>query len=449
MLIAEFFIPHGHCYLWKPGLVWLHITSDALTALAYYSIPLLIIYFIQKKENLPFNWIFQLFSAFILACGTTHLMEIWTLWHPTYWTSGIIKAGTAIISCYTAVMLLFLIPKALALPSPEQLQEANTALQKETKERQIKTTQLEQTLQVLQETKSQLIQIEKLASVGKLVAGIAHHINNPASFIYGNIIHAREYTSDLLKLVNLYKQYYQSPEPEISKFAEEVSLDFLIEDYPKLLKSMETGADRIIKVVQSLRNFNPNDKSKKRSVDINEILDSVLQITENSLKSTSNPLEIKFTKEYRKIPKINCYPEELHLAFMNIIDNSIYAVSESNHKQIRSENKSFLGRIQVSTVMINSDKLVINIQDNGIGISPTIQLKIFDPFFTTKSAEKGNGLGLYISYQIIVERHHGQLYCRSSPGQGTKLVIELPVYSDSESLNPAKNSQILPPSSDT
>src|ERR687885_2469827 len=144
MVLADIFIPHGHCYLWKPGLVGLHIASDALTALAYYSIPLMLIYFVEQRKDIPFNWIFLLFGAFIVACGTTHVMEIWTLWHPTYWLSGFIKALTAGVSLYTAIELVPLVPKALALPSPAQLEAANQALSTEIAQRQKAEAALQQ-----------------------------------------------------------------------------------------------------------------------------------------------------------------------------------------------------------------------------------------------------------------------------------------------------------------
>ena len=800
------FIAHGHCYLWKTRLVWLHIISDATIALAYYSIPLILIYFISKRKDVPFNGVFLLFGAFILACGTGHLMDIWTLWHPDYWIAGGLKAFTAMISIYTAFTLIYLIPQALTLPSPAQLEAINKDLACEIVERkkteqallriskavesvsdaigifdvtgqsiyqnpafidlfgytvdelnaaggpiavyknpeqaqtvlttinngrswrgevtmqsfnghtmqidlradaikdltgniiasvgihtditerkqaeaQLQTAQkfmssviqampiavfvkdatdlrfvlwnraaeelvgfsndeilgksdydlfppeeanfftqrdkevltskkgleipeqivrtksgetrilhvkktpildsqgnpkyllvvrediteqkqveaaltaseakfrslvenandaiyamtldsvfsylspnftqmfgydiseflgqsfvaiihpedvpdclaflhkiaqtgkklaglevrvkrkdgtygwitsntspvidtngqvvsfqgiirditerkqaeaqlqqqaieLAQTLKQLQTTQSQLIQSEKMSSLGQLVAGVAHEINNPVNFIYGNLTYANSYTCELLNLVALYQVNYPNPVLEIQKKIKALDLDFLIEDLPKVFSSMTIGAERIRQIVASLRTFSRLDEAELKATDIHQGIDSTLMILEHRLKQKGNHLPIKVIKEYGNLPLVECYAGELNQVFMNILANAIDALEESldegkfthNHPQIR-----------ICTQQLTAKHILIRIIDNGSGISEEVRQRIFDPFFTTKTVGKGTGLGLAISYQIITERHGGSLQCISSPKQGSEFIIEIPV----------------------
>ena len=440
------FIPHGHCYLWKPGLVWLHIVSDSLIAISYYSIPLTLLYFVRKREDLPFNWIFQLFGAFIIACGTTHVMEIWTLWHPIYWVSGALKAITAMISVYTAVMLVPLVPKALALPSPAQLEATNlklqqvlsdrikaeSALQQSEAQLRKQAQDLQRTLQELQRTQTQLIQSEKMSSLGQLVAGIAHEINNPVNFIFGNLIHANEYVCDLLFLLNLYQEKYPDCEPEIKEVISAIELDYLLDDLPKLLGSMKIGADRIQKIVTSLRTFSRMDEAEVKDVDIHDGIESTLLILQHRLKAKSDRRGIEAIKEYGKLPLLQCYAGQLNQVFMNLLSNAVDAL-ESKIK----DDYSFKPTIWIKTELVKGElsedgiwtqeQVVIRIADNGIGMNETVKQRLFNPFFTTKPIGKGTGMGLAISYQIVVERHGGSLQCISSPGEGTEFAIAIPV----------------------
>lgn len=436
-LISSSFIPHGHCYLWKPGLVWLHIVSDSLIALSYYSIPLTLLYLGRKREDLPFNWIFQLFGAFIIGCGTTHLMEIWTLWHPIYWVSGALKAITAMISVYTAVILVSLVPKGLALPSPAQLEATNlklqqllsdrikaeSALQQSEAQLRKQAEDLQQTLQELQRTQTQLIQSEKMSALGELVAGIAHEINNPVSFIFGNLNHAEEYVSELLFLLKLYQKYYPHPVPEINQVSQEIELDFLLEDMPKLFTSMKLGADRIRKIVTSLRIFSRMDEAEVKDVDIHEVIDSSLLILQHRLKAKSAYQGIEVIKEYgSKLPHLECYAGQLNQVFMNLLSNAIDAL-ETKIKQ----DPYFTPTIRIKTELVkwqlsednleNKYKVLIRICDNGIGMNELVKQRLFTPFFTTKPMGKGTGLGLAISHQIVVDRHGGSLQYISYPGK--------------------------------
>ncbi|HAA27589.1 MAG TPA: hypothetical protein DCE56_07810 [Cyanobacteria bacterium UBA8553] len=747
MVTAEFFIPHGHCYLWKPELVGLHIVSDALTALAYYSIPLMLVYFVAKRRDVPFNWIFLWFGAFIISCGTTHIMGIWTLWHPNYWLSGLIKAFTAAISLYTAWKLVFLLPQALTMPSAAQFeavrteikerQQAEAALLREkthlalgqkiahvgswefdfatkkitwsdetfriyglapgqstptitehwqkvhpedrsvwnktisqlargescqlefrivrpdgsirhifaqgepifnadgqvcklfgtlldisdriaaqererlvgaislrihqslelqeilnttvtevrqflasdrvliyrfnpdwsgvvavesvganwtavmgstlhdpcfgkdytqlylqgrvgaianihtaglmpcfveflaqfqvtasltvpillgeklwgllivhqcrgerhwqsydiellqqlatqvaialqqselysrvqaelierqrteaalrelTQQEQEKAQQLEQALKELQRTQAQLVQSEKMVSLGHLVAGVAHEIHNPTSFIYGNVFIASDYAQDLLNLLQLYQKHYPEPVPEIAQKLTSTDVEFIAQDFPKLIVSMNEGANRISEIVKSLRNFSRLDERECKKVDIHEGIDNTLLILRHRLIKQAKRPEIQVIKEYGELPLVECYPGQLNQVFMNIISNAIDAIEESVISEKTTDNGQLTMEkqpiISIHTEAVEQNWVVIRIADNGPGITADVQSRIFDPFFTTKPPGKGTGLGLSISYQIVVDKHGGQLTCHSVPGQGVEFVIGLPI----------------------
>ncbi|WP_392535833.1 PAS domain S-box protein [Nostoc sp. C117] len=277
---------------------------------------------------------------------------------------------------------------------------------------------LENTLRELQRTQSQLIQSEKMSSLGNMVAGVAHEINNPVNFIHGNLIPASEYTQDLLRLVELYQQHLPNPPEEIQEKIADIDLNFLKQDLGKLFQSMSVGTQRIREIVLSLRNFSRLDEAEFKDVDIHQGIDSTLMILHNRLKAKPNHPEISVIKEYGKLPLIECYPGQLNQVFMNLLTNAIDALEDSLIvKQ---------GQIRISTEVFNSKWVVISISDNGIGIPQEILPKLFDPFFTTKDIGKGTGLGLSISYQIVVEKHRGNLSCNSILGQGAEFIIKIP-----------------------
>ena len=301
--------------------------------------------------------------------------------------------------------------------------------------------QLEKAVCDLHETQTQLIQTEKISSLGQLVAGVAHEINNPINFIYGNITHATQSARDLLELLQLYQKNYPNPVPEIAEFAEEIEIDFLIEDFPKILESMKVGADRIRDLVVSLRNFSRLDEAQMKRVDIHEGIDSTLLILQHRLKATDSRPAIQITKEYGRFPKIECYAGQLNQVFMNIIANAIDALEEYNTKRTSKEIYACPNTITISTSAVNSDTLSIRIADNGPGMNQQVIRNLFDPFFTTKPVGKGTGLGLSISYQIVVEKHRGQLQCFSAPGEGAEFVIEIPI-SQQVALPVSENNQL-------
>lgn len=309
----------------------------------------------------------------------------------------------------------------------------------------------EQALQALQQTQAQLIQTEKMSSLGQLVAGVAHEINNPINFIYGNLPHARSSTQDLLRLIQLYDRKYPRPDPEIQDFKEEIDLEFLIQDLEKMLDSMSIGADRIREIVLSLRNFSRLDESDMKWVNIHEGLDSTLLILQNRLKGSHIRTPIQVVKEYGNLPMVECYAGQLNQVFMNILSNAIDALEKfapndnpeaiaPNPPQLTIRTEMLPGGEPTTAIQVlegNQASLlpsrllppsvVIRIWDNGPGIPPEHQSKLFDPFFTTKPVGKGTGLGLSISYQIVVERHHGSLRCISEPGKGAEFRIEIPI----------------------
>jgi signal transduction histidine kinase len=270
--------------------------------------------------------------------------------------------------------------------------------------------------QELKQTQSQLIQTEKMSSLGQMVAGIAHEINNPVNFIGGNIDYANKYIQDLTDLVTLYQEYYPNPPDAILERIEDIELEFLREDLPKTLSSMKMGADRIREIVVSMRNFSRSDDGNMKSADIHEGIDSTLVILNHRLKQG-----IQVIKQYGKLPGVECSPAQLNQVFMNVIGNAIDALEE-----VKKGDKGYSPTIWISTEVTADNTVTVKIRDNGPGIAPGCAQQIFDPFFTTKSIGKGTGLGLAISYQIVA-KHHGKIEVNSQIGQGTEFVITLPV----------------------
>ncbi|MCU0544598.1 MAG: GAF domain-containing protein [Oscillatoriaceae cyanobacterium Prado104] len=289
--------------------------------------------------------------------------------------------------------------------------------------------QLTKTLQNLQQKETQLIQNEKMSSLGQMVAGVAHEINNPVNFIYGNLTYCEQYIKDILDLLHLYQKHYPEPCEEILDKSEEIDIDFVVPDLLKILSSMEMGAERIRNIVLSLRNFSRHDEAEKKPVDIHEGIDSTLLILHSRLKAQGPVPGIEVVKDYGNLPKVECYPGQLNQVFMNIIGNAIDAL----------ENRPAPKIIKISTEVVDKDSqddresklmgrsVLIRIRDSGPGLTEKAASRLFDPFFTTKPVGKGTGLGLSISYQIVVEKHGGSLKCTSEPGQGAEFWVQIPI----------------------
>jgi signal transduction histidine kinase len=344
---------------------------------------------------------------------------------------------------------------AIAIDQAQLYDQSRTAAEiAETKARE-----LEQALRELKQTQAQLVQSEKMSSLGQLVAGVAHEINNPVNFISGNITPAKEYAEDLLNLLQLYQECYPHPAPAIQEALEEIDLIFIQEDLPKILNSMLVGSDRIRQIVLSLRTFSRLDESDMKAVDIHEGIESTLLILQSRLKAKPNRPAIQVIKEYGNLPLVECYAGQLNQVFMNILANAIDALEEGQRalrreweeQQYAMPNaQSPIPTIRIRTSIGHGDSSLaehggekqspmpnaqcpmpnahvrISIADNGPGMKEEVRRRLFDPFFTTKPVGSGTGLGMSITYQIV-DKHGGQLQCFSDPGEGTEFLIWIPI----------------------
>ncbi len=303
---------------------------------------------------------------------------------------------------------------AIAIQQAELYQEAKA-----------KREALSHAYRQLQETQVQLVQAEKMSSLGQLVAGIAHEINNPVNFIYGNLQYTAEYADSLLKLVQAYQQEYPTPSEAIAKLIEDIELDFVKDDFNQLITSMRNGATRIRDIVKSLRTFSRLDEAELKAVDLHENIDSTLVILQNRLKGRRDEPDIEIIKHYAALPPIECYSGLLNQVFMNLLVNAIDAIQQRRERLPWEQQSDYVGCITITTAPITSTQVRISIHDNGIGMTRQIQDQIFNPFFTTKPVGTGTGMGLPTSYQIIRKYHDGELTCSSVPDQGTEFTIQL------------------------
>ncbi|MGK7928150.1 MAG: ATP-binding protein [Spirulina sp.] len=289
-----------------------------------------------------------------------------------------------------------------------------------------KNDELSETLTKLQSTQLQLIQNEKMSGLGQLVAGVAHEINNPINFIYGNLVHTEEYAETLLKLIALYQQYYPQPDREIHEELEKADLAFLQQDFPKVVKSMKMGSQRVREIVNSLRSFSRLDEADFKEANIHEGIDNTLIILQNQIKAYPERSAIQIIKNYDNLPLVPCYPAQLNQVFMNLLNNAIDALDCFRQPDSDRQPEITIFTEYIAGLSRENTEISIRIVDNGEGIPEEVKPRIFDPFFSTKPIGKGTGLGLSISYQIIVETHQGSLECFSTKGKGTVFQIKIP-----------------------
>ena len=307
-----------------------------------------------------------------------------------------------------------------------QIEVSHQALQLSKADLQQKAATLERTLKELKEAQMQMVQSEKMSSLGQLVAGVAHEINNPVNFIHANLAPIHEYSNSLLTLVSAYQDRYPEPGPSIDAIIEEADIDFIKADLPKLLRSMCVGSERIQQIVLSLRNFSRSDEEGLKFANIHEGLENTLLILQHRLVENASRAAIIVERNYGDLPSVECYPGLLNQVFMNLLANAIDAIEEGAQKR----EVDYRGRISLRTSSLikeDCDWVEITIADNGLGISDESRSRIFDMFYTTKPVGKGTGIGLSISYSIITKKHDGDLSCQSIWGEGSEFVVTVPV----------------------
>jgi C4-dicarboxylate-specific signal transduction histidine kinase len=417
-LFSSDFMPHGHCFFWLPEIVWLHAISDGLITLAYYLIPVVLFYFVRKRRDVPFHWMFIMFGVFILSCGTTHLMEIWTLWNGTYRLSGVIKAITAVASVATAALLIPLIPRALSLPSPAQLRAANLKLEREIGERlrvqkalekagreleirveqrtaelasaneQLRAEINERKLaeERLQQGHAQLAHMARVTLMGELAASIAHEVNQPLTAIVTN--------------GNACLRWLNRDEPDLDE-ARAAATRVVAE------------GDRAGKVIGRIRSLIKKGPARMSTLDMNELIREVLNLTNHELVRHSVSVR---TELDAGLPSVIGDSVQLQQVILNLMMNGIEATSGmadgARHLLVTSRRQG-------------ADQIVVALKDSGVGIDPGHVDELFSPFFTTKAA--GMGMGLSISRSII-EAHDGRLWAApNEEGPGATLQFSLPV----------------------
>jgi signal transduction histidine kinase len=287
--------------------------------------------------------------------------------------------------------------------------------------------ELERSRLQLQQYRAQIVDTEKMSSLGKLVAGIAHEINNPITFIYSNLTHVQTYATDIIELLRLYQKHSVNPSPDILQKQQDMDVEFVLDDSLKIVNSMRNGSDRIRQIILSVQDFSRTDRSGWQLFDVSDGLENTLLLLQHRLPAREGRRDIKVIKEYGNLPQVECYAGQINQAFLNIINNAIDALDGSIEELDSSEIGQFKPVIRIRTFVVDARRISIEISDNGTGMNEDVKAQIFDPFFTAKPAGQGSGLGLAVSYEIVVRQHKGELQCFSEPGKGTKVRIEIPL----------------------
>ena len=371
VLSSTGFEPHGHCFLWTPGLLWLYVVSDSVIALSYYAIPLALIQFARKRPDLEFRWMFLMFGAFILACGTTHLLGVWTIWEPTYWLDGSVKAATAALSLATAVTIFPLIPKAVALPSPALLEAANRDLQREVADRKRAQDALEEKTRALETAQEELVRRERLATLGQLAGGVSHELRNPLGVIKNSVYY--------LNLV--------------------LPHDEQVRKHLAILDRQVVAATRII---SSMLDFARTAPPTRASTDINALVREGVE----QLQVPGSVRVVQSLGEGLQPTMVDV--DQLRVVIDNLLLNAVQAMTDG-------------GVLTVSTRLL-AGRIEISVEDTGRGIPAELIERVFEPLFTTKSG--GIGLGLSLAKRLT-EANGGTIRVTSAPGRGTCFTVEL------------------------
>ncbi|HEX8402521.1 MAG TPA: response regulator [Allosphingosinicella sp.] len=377
--------PHGYCLLWQPELIWTHVIADALIAAAYFSIPIAIVRFVTHRKDIEFSWIFWLFALFIVACGTTHLMAIWTLWNPDYGWEALIKLVTAIASVGTAIVLWPLIPKALAIPSPLQLRQANAELSERVRERDNALQRLQLEIKDRERAEAALIQAQKMDAVGQLTGGIAHDFNNLLAVVIGNL--------DMIGR--------KAPDERTQRLANNA------------LQAAERGA----KVTGQLLAFSRTQRLEARPTQVGPLIEGVRDL----LRQTLGPsVELRLSLGEDPVP-VMADPTQLELAILNLGINARDAMPDGGIVTIATRTV----QVDHDPDLTDGEYLELSVSDTGTGMTAEVAERAFDPFFTTKEMGQGTGLGLSMVYGVA-KQSGGVARIVSRPGEGATISVLLP-----------------------
>ena len=393
LVMGEGFMPHGHCYLWTPSLLWLNVITDTLIASSYLSIPVTLVYLVRKRRDIPFNWMFGAFGLFILACGANHVMEIWTIWNPAYWLSGYLKGITAASSVVTAFLLVKLIPAALSIPSQQQLAQANDELRRANQE-------LQRANQELARTQAHLVQTEKMASLGGLVAGVAHEINTPVGIV---ITSASVLVQETRQVRESYEQQNLSEE-ELKEY---------LGTAEQSAQLIEVNATRAADLIQSFKQVAVDQTAgEQRRINVRDYVADTLTSLTPVLKARAAQVDVVAPDDLL----LTTYPGAWSQIITNLVLNSL----------IHGFEAGVAGRIRIAIETLR-DRVVLRYTDNGKGIPAQIRSRVFEPFFTTRRDAGGSGLGLHILFNLVTQTLAGSVRIEDPPAaEGVLFVIELP-----------------------